>query len=159
MTVPLFLDVDGVLNVFPYNVHRGKWDDFKTEPVNLHGSTYRLTISRKCCSELIQLPVDIYWLTTWGQAANDKLKKLTGLPELPVLGEMDHLNPRFWKNDLVHKWAEDQSEPLRFVWIDDDAILPAAEHAFPNALLIRTNPQVGVTPEHIDLIKTYLDND
>lgn len=156
-TIPLFLDVDGVLNVFPYMDHKGEWGDFVSEPVTHGSSTFVLTVSRTCCDALQALSLDIHWLTTWGQDANRLLAGLTGFPPLPVLCERINNNP-WWKLNCVHEWASSQEAPIHFVWIDDDAIPMATSEVFPDALLIRTNPRVGVTPHHISQIKAYLES-
>lgn len=153
--IPLFLDVDGVLNVFPYTQHKGKWDDYETNPATVGNATYQMTISRKCCDALSSLPLNIFWLTTWGDDANNKLSSMTGFEEFPVLARMPFSNRSHWKINAVENWYSSSEGQRRFIWIDDDAIPMWAGKDFPDALLIRTYQSEGITPDHIRQIKDY----
>lgn len=158
VSVPLFLDVDGVLNVFPHNRHNGQWGDYTTELVETFGRKFPLTISRKCCDALADLPADIQWLTTWCDEANEKLSHITGFAEYPVFAHMPFRERGNWKYSAVSNWYNSPEGRKRFVWIDDDAIPHAAEKDFPKALIIRTDPTSGITPQHVERIRDYVES-
>ena len=147
----LLLDVDGVLNAFDrVPAARGGWDDWQHGGATAEGTRWPITWSPRVVATLSdwheQGRVELRWLTTWGHDANDELRRLLGLPELPVAGTYheaggpsgaaetggghasvtpaapDPLSGSWWKYDVVVSLLRTEPE-RRFVWVDDYAFL------------------------------------
>lgn len=154
----LFLDIDGVLNRI--SSHGDTWPDFelhKLAPFN--GNTFYLWLSKSMATELISLPVDIVWLTTWAEEAPRLVAPILGMPEYPVAGfGTDMTEGRGSKLGCVEWWMDTHGE-RPFIWIDDDAIPHFAAEDFKevgwNALLIEPNYTVGITWDHINAIRAF----
>lgn len=116
----LFLDVDGPLN--PYaakdkNLAKGYVRHRMTPkghpgglPVWLHPDHGR---------QLMELPYELVWATTWLDEANAFIAPHIGLPELPVCPvDPSYRGPAaHWKLPALIEYA--QGRP--FVWVDDEA--------------------------------------
>ena len=124
----LFLDVDGVLNVFERDLGSDAemFDDFVQHDVDFdvvagYHRSVAVWLSPAMGARIARLAVDTQWVTTWEHRANSAIGPLCGLPrDLPVLlhGETDEEWDLDWKFLAVRRVIEDDPRP--FVWIDDD---------------------------------------
>ena len=185
----LLLDVDGVLNALPeVRTDLSVWDDWQFGSATADGARWPIIWSPSVVAALLdwhrQGSVELHWLTTWGHDANNELRLLLGLPELPVAGTYqdagapsvqaptgaahasvapaapDPLSGRWWKYDVVARLV--QSEPGRpLIWVDDD--LYRFNGAFarwateqPSVTPVRPDPRCGLSPADLDAIADLL---
>ncbi|MFB7911129.1 hypothetical protein [Kitasatospora sp. NPDC056076] len=157
----LLLDVDGPLNPYAaprlrrpdgYRTHELMptwWADRQTRrSADGEAKPLRVWLNPAHGPELLALPYELVWATTWMDEANALIGPRLGLPELPyvrwteLFGEdPDGLH---WKTKDVVAWAAGRP----FVWVDDelgpqDAEWIAAHHPGP-ALTLHVNPRVGM---------------
>ena len=143
----VLLDVDGVLNAVARLPDPAVWPDWRSGSAVAGMRRWPITWSPSVVQAVLQWRerADVQWLTTWGHDANDGLRELLGLPELPVAGTHadadaappgqadplpaahaavapaapDALTGRWWKFDVVRRLVRaDPSRPV--VWLDDD---------------------------------------
>jgi hypothetical protein len=188
VTRPLWLlDVDGVLNAVGPPLDDD--DDWSTGTAIANERRWPIRWSRSVVAEIRRLHetgiVELAWLTTWGEEANDSLRELLDLPELAVAGTRprpgelpaeplpsaagthadatgaaaaDHETGRWWKLDVVR--AQIASEPKRrLVWTDDDLVwepeVVRGLRAFADCLLIAPDPAVGLTLADVAAVERY----
>lgn len=114
----VFLDVDGVINDLNWYP---KDDDTRT----VHNTElgYLVTIARETRELVAALHkvADIYWLTTWREAANRDISPLVGLPsDLPVITDGTTDRWVHWKAEAARPIAEALLAEGRDVyWIED----------------------------------------
>lgn len=141
----LYLDIDGVVNIFPRRhgnpnkkPHLRAWKKWKTfivtEIRDGKEVDFVITWSPDLMAALIALSeiYDIYWLTNWHGTAATQFAPNTGLPDFPVRHETGieegehltlsslygHADKRWWKVNAIVKDMEDNPD-LKWVWIDD----------------------------------------
>jgi len=159
----LFLDVDGVLSA-----RKSPWEGVRRSTVTLphYNVPWALNISPKLGERLLELPVEIHWLTTWRHEANTVVAPLAGLPgDLPVIewefGETDFASIE-GKSRAVRAWcAEHPGKP--YVWVDDEhcehperfegTVRDLTKEA--RLLIVGPNETVGLTPAHLGLIEAW----
>jgi HAD domain in Swiss Army Knife RNA repair proteins len=102
---------------------------------------------------------DLVWATGWEDRANDYLVHILELEgELPVLsfdGESPVFGTSHWKLGAIATYARDR--PL--AWIDDciDEECQAWAESRPEpTLLVRTEPAVGLTDEHVERLIAWV---
>jgi HAD domain in Swiss Army Knife RNA repair proteins len=143
----LLLDVDGVLNPFPFCPEGFDEHDFFPEddqPVRLaraHGAWL---------AELGEV-FDVAWATGWGSEANRLLCPYFGLPEYPVVV----LPPvPFEAREKVRAVSSYVGARRPAVWIDDDvtpdAVRWAGEREAPT-FLVEVDAARGLTRQHVDV--------
>ena len=157
----LFIDVDGPLNPFRagpsdlegYTVHRLRptgWEP-PARPLDVwlnpdHGE------------ELLALPYELVWATTWEDEANTMIGPVLGLPELPVVklpGPLDARHGLFFKTPVLAEYAQERP----FAWIDDgiterDRVWLARNH-IADVLPHRIDPAVGLWEKDFDLLADW----
>ncbi|MFF2077670.1 hypothetical protein ACFVXG_23295 [Kitasatospora sp. NPDC058162] len=168
----LLLDVDGPLNPFAaprlrrpdgYRTHELMptwWAERQTrrapdgEPKPL-----RVWLNPAHGPELLALPYELVWATTWMAEANDLIGPNLGLPELPYIPwtELFAEDPDglHWKTRDVVAWADGRP----FVWVDDelgpqDAEWIAANHPGP-AHTLHVNPRTGMLAGDFALLREW----
>ena len=116
--------------------------------------------------------VELQWLTTWTERADELLAEPMGLPRglrthsregvLPTgFGEERRGVPGWWKLAAARAVAE--AEPDRWiVWIDDDRAEQAADTsewlaANEQVLVVSPDFSTGLTHAELDLVETWLD--
>lgn len=182
MTVPLLLDVDGVLNCVGRRPTQESWTDWTTA---MCIEKWPICHSQQMADALRELDVDIHWLTTWEDLANEWIGPLFGWEELPVLKtgyahaaagqiyvpnipyeEFKYDNPTgWWKFEMAQRFYHDEvlaKGQWQMVWIDDDLATeqPARDWAKRNGILtISPYTMVAIEKCHIDLIKEYIGAD
>lgn len=180
MTVPLLLDVDGVLNCVGRRPTNECWNDWTTAMV--WDEQWPICHSQQMADALTSLDVDIHWLTTWEDMANVHIGPLFGWKELPVLKtgyavaaagriyvpnvpyeEFRFDNPTgWWKFEMAQRFYHDEvlaKGEHKMVWIDDDLATeyPAREWCKRNGVLgISPYTMVGIEQSHIYEIMEYI---
>lgn len=159
--VRVLLDVDGVINAVTSDPG-DHWDDWNSATCR----GFRITYSWKATEILRQLAVipevELLWLTTWGESANEWIAPLVGLSDLDVAGEPPWRQPnRWWKADIAIDLYERDLVP--FVWIDDDIDGPFDDGAAAwvrtldgEGLAIRPDSHKGLTPRLVSEIATFV---
>lgn len=128
MTTNFYIDVDGVINIFPYNPldQHPDWDDVTDTIVRGYRIAYSPTVLRSLESYAERSDVSAHWLTTWCDAAVTDLCPAIGLlgEEWPVVGDAERRDhgydfSRWWKLSAIKTHIE-TTKPDKVVWIDDD---------------------------------------
>jgi hypothetical protein len=167
----LFLDVDGVVNLFDRIPPVGAlsldgYDDFEPADLSLPQSRQgRVTVSwsRRMVADLAALEVEMRWLTTWGSLASAVLCPLFGWPELEVAA-LPHLSDLIEGNVTWKVFPVIESVRLgrRVVWVDDEAIAKCRSmlaRFLPDEsplLLIDPDPSVGLRPADLETIRRFV---
>ncbi|MEV0443497.1 hypothetical protein AB0I84_13155 [Streptomyces spectabilis] len=109
--------------------------------------------------QLLALPYDLVWCTTWEHEANTMIGPALGLPELPVIefpnNALDTAGGLFWKTRHVVEWAGGRP----FAWVDDD--ITGADEAFVSeqhqgrALLRLVSPRLGLLAPDFELLAAW----
>ncbi|MER7671115.1 hypothetical protein ABTY61_21990 [Kitasatospora sp. NPDC096128] len=168
----LLLDVDGPLNPFAaprlrrpagYRTHELMptwWAERQTrrapdgEPKPL-----KVWLNPAHGPELLALPYELVWATTWMAEANALIGPNLGLPELPYIPwtELFGEDPDglHWKTRDVVAWADGRP----FVWVDDelgpqDAEWIAANHPGP-AHTLHINPRTGMAAGDFAILREW----
>lgn len=168
----LFLDVDGVVNALNREGTHA-WDgavitNAKNSIPGFDDRVWPIYASALLGEALLDLDVNIVWLTTWKYEANSSISPLCGLPEDLYVGDWTgtrRMSEGFqdWKTKVVLQFMEDYGGP--FIWIDDEAIpgwfpehLTDSGHE-GNVLLVQTNSWAGLVPAEIAWIKSWLEEE
>jgi hypothetical protein len=156
----VLLDVDGVLNPFE-RPHRG----FKRHRCSPNGIAFRLWLNSRHGRMLLDLAestdAELAWASYWCDEANTWISPRVGLPVLPFvpipvfpgIGEGGTLGA--WKARHVAAWADGRP----FVWFEDEpdaTTCVAAEPGVADHLLVSVNPTTGLTEEHIEQARGWL---
>lgn len=173
------LDVDGVLNAATRTPDAAAWPTWRTGRATAAGGQWHITWAPPVVETIRRIHragvVDVLWLTTWEEAANESLGPLLGLPELPVAsrlrpggsGRAAHgfvatragAGNRWWKLDVAQQILD--GEPLRpLIWTDDDLSWEPGARAWAEqrpspTLLIAPATDVGLTAEHLAAIEAF----
>lgn len=171
----LYLDVDGVLNL------RGIWTDKIWHDVRRSKCLgFPIDWSLTMGDRLKALPVDIYWLTTWGahDNANKWIAPLFGWDALPVVGAERQESAdglmivqygrgsvgRWWKFAALEEQLAAEEDHPPFIWIDDQLAGEMTNdddiRAWLETLPVKTmvvSPHSGLLPSHIDAIEHWLE--
>ncbi|GAA2385214.1 hypothetical protein Cme02nite_72040 [Catellatospora methionotrophica] len=111
--------------------------------------------------QLLALPYDLVWATTWTDEANEWIAPVLGLPELPVV---DWPQPRsavrdgvHWKTRRLVEWAGGRD----FAWVDDevsDADTAWIGAAHPGrALVHRVDARLGLRDGDFTALAAWAD--
>jgi len=152
MGVPLLLiDVDGVLSLYGTG-------DGDLIGVLIDGVPHLLSRDAAAALRGVAAGFECVWCTGWEERAEEHLPRLLDLPGgWPHLrfGEPVEKATRHWKLSAIEAHARPE-EPV--AWVDDehDATCEAwaAERPGPT-LLVRTEPSVGLLPEHVTLLESW----
>lgn len=151
----LFVDVDGVISVFGF-------PDGAPPPGRIHNvdGTFHC-IGEACGGYFRRLAghYELVWATGWEDRANDHLPWILGLEgPWPTLSfdERPMWGTAHWKLAPIERYAAGRPA----AWIDDnlseECVEWAARREAPT-LLVHTDPAVGITPEHVDLLVDWAD--
>jgi hypothetical protein len=149
----LFVDVDGVISVFGFPKDGPPPGRFHTVDGIPH------CILEGCGERLRRLArsFELVWATGWEERANEHLPHLLGLDgELPTLAfdEAPVWGTAHWKLGPIEAYAAERPA----AWVDDsfseDCYAWAEEREAPT-LLIRTEPAVGLTDEHVAELEAW----
>ena len=139
----LFLDVDGVLNVF---------DESGTPTQMPNGFPVWIPEGTSLRLELLAQKFDIVWATAWMGSAHPAFKEVLDLPD-----HWPHISWTQLKLTEIIKWAGDRP----WAWVDDDIQFELdylgwdRDRMIPdNVLLKDIDPNVGLTDQDThDLLK------
>lgn len=170
----LLIDVDGPLNPYAakpskrpegYLTHRMRptgWDHPRQKPL-------RVWLNPAHGPQLLALPFDLAWATTWAHEANEWIGPHLGLPDLPVITWPDDQSDErpatspygkpepavFWKTRTIVEYAAGRP----FAWIDDDLTCLDREyvsrHHSGQALLHHVNPRLGLLPHDFETLAAW----
>lgn len=165
----IYLDVDGCLNPWRAGIkHVAQWDDYVQLPLN----GYQVWTSKKLGKALLDLGVEIVWATTWvvDDLANTHISEPHGFETTldciiyDPWGRDDEdgfqiygLDSECGKGPGVAEHAGDH--PV--IWIDDclgwndEQIMKERGEGLPY-LLIRPNPDTGITREDVECMKEFI---
>ena len=149
----LFVDVDGVLSVFGFPRDApapGRFHSVDGMPHCLaHGCGERLN--------RLSSSYELVWATGWEERANEHLPHLLGLSAPYPTLSFDH-RPEWgsahWKLSALDRHAGDRPA----AWIDDnfnDACRFWAKQRKAPTLLVPTQPEVGITDEHVEQLERW----
>ena len=172
-TTPVwFMDVDGVLNIFPRGtppagVKYGEATPFISDDdtAPMFPITWRPEITERIMALHHSGAVKVVWLTTWGHGANYGLHELLGFPRLEVVADPEHEPYRqltfqnWWKALAVRNYLAENS-PSKIIWTDDDLsyhhnTIGDIRDMVP-AIIISPNEKRGITETHLNQIEAFL---
>ncbi|NUP53606.1 MAG: hypothetical protein HOW97_40735 [Catenulispora sp.] len=162
----LFLDVDGPLNPFAirldslpaeYQIHEMRpdlWADPELQPL-------RVVLNPEHGEQLLALPAELVWATSWEDDANAWIGPRIGLPALPVVGWPEDLNADApadlcWKTPTLLEYAAGRP----FAFIDDD--ITYADQLYADArseapmLFHFVHPAKGLTAADFEILAGWL---
>lgn len=162
-------DIDGVLIPFPAadgaipQTHREHWAKFtgKPEPVRIWLNPEHGPLLADLVEAIGAQPA---WCSTWRHDAAPQIGARLGLPAWPSVAlptpptDSSHQAGHLWKQPHVAQhagyavliWIDDDFTDLDHAWAADRAAA-----GFPT-LLVEPDPYVGVQPEHVELITTFV---
>jgi hypothetical protein len=164
----LLLDVDGVLNALqpdlPENWRRGTYNGFVL--------SWDPTVTERLRELHASGRVELQWLTTWTERADELLAEPMGLPRGLRTHSRDGVLPTgfegplggaagWWKLTAARSVAE--AEPgRRIVWIDDDLAHRAADTGDflagnERVLVVAPDFLTGLTHDELDRVEAWLD--
>ena len=155
-TPVLFLDVDGVISLFGFDLARPPEGSFHWINGVLH------YISPACGPRLLRLRerFKLVWATGWEHTANEYLPHILGLPEgLPylVFDGRAEFGTAHWKLGAISHYAGDE-HPL--AWIDDslnDECYEWARRRRGPTLLVPTRSPEGMLDGHVEELIAWAD--
>ena len=169
MTRPVWLlDFDGVINIIGWGgtAVRRAWGDTRSSDA----LGYKLTVSDRLTREIKHLHesglVEVRWLTTWEDYANEHLIKELDWPELAVAGrsaESIMIERRFtgdvgwWKLEFAQ---EIYNSGARVIWTDDDITSSSDARSWLKTCdperMNWTCPHSGLMPDDFAMIKRVI---
>lgn len=141
-----------------FTVHRMHPTGFET------GKGLRVALKPSHGASLLALGAELLWATTWEHEANEWIGPHIGLPELPVITfpEPDYWNPErlYWKTKRIVQWMNDNRTGIPFLWLDDEITkrdnMWIADFAAPGSIAMAISPKTGITDEHLEKIKEWI---
>ncbi|MFF2143295.1 hypothetical protein [Kitasatospora sp. NPDC058190] len=170
----LLLDVDGPLNPYAapntrrpegYGTHRllpESWVARNAPTPRGRVKPLRVWLNPAHGAELLALPYELAWATTWMDEANTFIGPRIGLPELPYIPwtEVFREDPDglHWKTRELVAWAAGRP----FVWLDDelgpqDIEWIEANHPAP-ALPLWVDPRAGLRELHFAALREWAED-
>jgi hypothetical protein len=145
----LFVDVDGVLSVF----------GFPPLPAQPPGGFHSIDGIPHCIPghggprlDRLAATFELVWATGWEEKANEYLPRILGLAgrDLPVLSFDGSIAPggAHWKLAAIERYAGQRPAAWLDDNLDDRCERWAAQRVAPT-LLVRTEPALGLTDEHV----------
>jgi hypothetical protein len=173
----LLVDVDGPLNPYAaraqqrpagYETHRmmtPAWEAIQLRRLSRSGmpnkrpKPLRVWLNPDHGAELIAMPFDLVWATTWEEEANEYIAPVLGLPQLPfITWSTPRATPMggvFWKTPEIVSWADGRP----FAWVDDEITEADDEYVLSYhdgpALLRRIDPRVGLLPDDFEALREW----
>jgi hypothetical protein len=148
----LLVDIDGVLSLFGFNLDEcpvGTWHV-------VEGIAHFLSSTAAGHLHELAEPFDLIWCSGWEEKAGEHLPALLGVPVFPHLS-FDR-NPgrghAHWKLAAIEAHAGDR--PV--AWVDDALDQACEDWAMARpapTLLVRTDPAVGLTADHVERLREW----
>lgn len=155
MTIRIYQDVDGVLNV-----QASTWgDSLSAEKASPHGGSFTIKWSPAMIGALNELDVEFVWLTTWCEEADKYIKPMMGIAHpTRVVGPLDGelvFPSMAWKHEAL--LADLAQNPGPFIWLDDEtnAWHQAAAEAM-GGIAPNIYYKTGITPQIMETIQEYI---
>jgi hypothetical protein len=153
----LFLDVDGVISLF----------GFAASAEQLPGPLHWIDgiahfIPEDVGERLVRLAesFELVWATGWEERANEHLPFILGLPfrDLPYLTFDGRavFGSAHWKLEAIDAYAADRPAAWIDDNIDDECMAWAAGRSAPT-VIVKTDPAVGLTDEHVEELLRWAD--
>lgn len=149
----LFLDVDGVISLFGFDL--GDPNGVKP-PGPFHfidGIPHCISVATGPRIERLRDHFDIVWATGWEEKAGEYLPHLLGIPDLdlPVLSFDGRavFGSAHWKIDVINDYAGNRPAAWLDDNLDDECKAWAANRAAPTLLVI-TDPMIGLIDEQVE---------
>jgi hypothetical protein len=150
----LLIDIDGVLSLFGFASSERPPGDW----IQADGWPHLISAGARAYLHELAGFFELAWCSGWEERANDHLPGLLGLT-----GPLPHLsfdrNPgrghAHWKLAAIEDYAGEQ-RPL--AWIDDALNEACEEWAAARegpTLLVRTQPAIGLTAEHVEQLVAW----
>lgn len=154
----VYVDFDGVFNSFEPDMNRlarrtgwGGWCDIDSM-YRSDDASHRLRVSRDRNAAMRSLPgASLVWLTSWWVSPVD-LYRATGIGA-PVITPHSDAQSAGWKAQAIEVAHQTND---RFVWIDDRDIPKGFGRRYPNALMVRPSPILGMSLSDVEAITAYL---
>ena len=155
----LFVDVDGVISLFGFEHATGAPGPL---PLGRRYSALHPWRLRSQARTAGASDFELVWATGWEEKANEYLPFILGLPfrDLPVLTFDGRavFGSAHWKLDAIDEYAGDRPA----AWIDDNLDDECERWAAARAreiptLLVRTEPAMGMTDEHVKRLLAWAD--
>jgi hypothetical protein len=147
----LFVDIDGVISLFGFPADRrpaGTW-------LNVDGVLH--LISATASEHLLRLgrTFELVWCSGWEDKADEHLVHALHLPaRLRFLTFSRAPSTAHWKLDTVARHAGERPAAWIDDAFDDECRAWAARRAAPT-LLVATDPAVGLTADHVELLEQW----
>ena len=169
-----FMDVDGVLNMFPRgtppkDIKRGEATPFQMDKPYAGNTMFPITWSPSVLKRIRQMHeeglVEVVWMTTWGRGVKYGLAELLDLPDFEVAADPEDHPYRsmgwqsWWKAHAVRAFIEERN-PSKIVWTDDDLMYHKDKvqdiHEAVDSMLICPQEHQGLTHRQLDKIEAFL---
>jgi hypothetical protein len=155
----LFLDVDGVLSPFSRAVP--DWFTDWEEPPEFG---FYAPVSLQMAERILSWRVEIVWLTTWQNLANELIVPIFGWEpkETLVRKGFSKTCTGWWKLDAAMGWFNDNPVD-RLIWLDDDLeeefhnVTTHLEIPSEQRLLISPDRNTGLSPDDLQGIEDWLE--
>jgi len=150
----LFVDVDGVISLFGFA--RGEAPAGRFHSID--GIPHLISASAGERLRRLADRFELVWATGWEEKANEYLPHLLelGTPELPVLTFDGRVaaGVAHWKLEAIEEYAGERPA----AWVDDnldDSIDRWALDRSAPTLVVRTEPAVGLSEEHVERLLAW----
>jgi hypothetical protein len=167
----LLIDVDGPLNPWAAKPSRRPegYLTYRMRPTGWHlprQKPLRVWLNPAHGAQLLNLPFDLVWATTWAHEANEWIGPPLGLPKLPWISWPEGLkraSSPYWKPAPAVFWKTrtivENVAGRPFAWIDDDVTdldreYVALHHDGP-ALLHHVDPRLGLLPADFETLTAW----
>ena len=148
------MDVDGVISLFSFGLDERPAGAYAT----VDGMPHFLSATAGEHLRALADDFELVWCTGWEERADENLPAALdlprGLPHLTFAVPPAGARARHWKLAAIEAHAGDD-RPL--AWIDDDHATCqqwARERPGPT-LLVTTDPAVGITADHVELLRAW----
>jgi hypothetical protein len=147
----LLIDVDGVISLFGFGPDQRPAGRFEI----VDGIAHFISATAGDHLRRLSATFEPAWCTGWEEKANEYLPRALGLPEpFPYLRLEDAVPEQsgHWKLGAIDRYAG-RDRPL--AWIDDahdERCARWADARGARTLLVRTNPAIGLTDEHVEAL-------
>lgn len=160
--IKVYCDVDGVLNLNPrVHSYTHKERIVRQLPLINRSVSLNLRFKKDILDELNELPLSIYWLSTWNNDALRIFKKLGLELEQHVVPYKIHLQELLFGKQ-AGKYAtlrrETEKTPKSpFIWADDVATtLYRKNHWSTEHLILPIKKSEGLTEDHLKKMRLFL---
>jgi hypothetical protein len=158
----LAVDVDGVLNAISGGKPPAGWRDARVLPGSPYSSGFRIRHNPGHGAKLLAIAeetgAELTWCTTWEDLANEHIRQLVGLPELPVVPvSTGQTRSRSTVGEMKSAALRAYAGERPFCWLDDE---PDAAHELRDCgtphLVVEVDPETGLQDMHFAEARAWL---